>query len=320
MGAVYPEIEPYDHGMLDVGDGDLVYWEVCGNPDGKPAVVLHGGPGSGCTPGHRRFFDPGAYRIVLLDQRGCGRSTPHASEPDVDLSANTTDHLVADLELLRERLGIEKWLVFGGSWGSILGLVYAERYPARVSELVLTGVFTGGHAEYELLTRGLGGLFPEAWARFRGAVPDDDLLDGYHRLLFDPDPAVRHKASRDWCDWEEAIVPSPEPSARFLDADFRLAFTRIVTHYWRHDSWLGDGAVLKEIGSLAGIPGVIVQGVLDVGNLLGIPWALKHAWPGCELVLIDEAGHHVSDAGMSESLVAATDRFAQQRRLTVEGA
>jgi proline iminopeptidase len=309
---VYPEIEPYDHGLLDVGDGNLVYWEVCGNPDGKPAVVLHGGPGSGCVPWHRRFFDPSVYRIVLLDQRNCGRSIPHASEPDVDLSANSTDNLVADLERLRELLGIGKWLVFGGSWGSILGLTYAERYPARVSELVLTGVFTGSHAEHELLTRGLGGLFPEAWQRFRAAVPDENLLDGYHRLLFDPDPAVREKASRDWCDWEEAIAPAPEPSERFMDVDYRLAFTRIVTHYWRHDGWLGDGVVLREVGSLAGIPGVIVQGVLDVGNLLGIPWELKHAWPGCELVLVGQAGHHVSDAGMSESLIAATDRFGKR--------
>jgi proline iminopeptidase len=309
---VYPEIEPYDHGLLDVGDGHLVYWEACGNPDGKPAVVLHGGPGSGCTPWHRRFFDPAVYRIVLLDQRNCGRSTPHASEPDVDLSANTTAGLIADLEQLRALLGIEKWLVFGGSWGSVLGLAYAERHPASVSELVLTGVFTGNHAEQELLTRGLGGLFPEAWQRFRAAVPDENLLDGYHRLLFDPDPAVREKASRDWCDWEEAIVPAPEPSRRFMDVDYRLAFTRIVTHYWRHDSWLGDGVVLRDVGLLAGIPGVIVQGVLDVGNLLGIPWELKHSWPGCELVLVGQAGHHVSDTGMSESLITATTHFAHR--------
>ena len=185
--TLYPEIEPYRHGMLDVGDGNLVYWEECGNPDGRPAVVLHGGPGSGCTPGARRMFDPGAYRVVLLDQRGCGRSRPHASDPGTDLSANTTDHLVADLELLRRHLGIEKWLVFGGSWGSVLGLVYAQRHPQRVSELVLFAVTTGRRAETKLLTRGLGRVFPEAWQRFRDGVPrqdrDGDLADAYHRLL-----------------------------------------------------------------------------------------------------------------------------------------
>jgi proline iminopeptidase len=316
MVGVYPEIEPYEHGMLDVGDGNLVYWEVCGSPQGKPAVVLHGGPGSGCTAGARRLFDPGRYRIVLFDQRGCGRSRPHASDPRIDLATNTTEHLLADIELLRRHLGVERWLVFGGSWGSVLGLVYAQRHPQRVSGLVLTGVATARRAEVELLTRGLGRLFPEALARFRDGVPaadrDGGLADAYHRLLGDPDPAVREKAARGWCDWEEAIVPtSPRPNPRYARPEFRMAFARIVTHYWRHDHFLDDGIVLRQAGRLAGIPGVIVQGSLDLGNLLGTAWELAHAWPGCELQLVDEAGHDSSHPGITDALIAATDRLAE---------
>jgi proline iminopeptidase len=274
----YPEIGPYEHGMLGVGDGHLVYWEACGNPRGKPAVVLHGGPGSGCGPGVRRYFDPDAYRIVLFDQRGCGRSTPHASDPGSDLASNTTAHLLADLELLRRHLGVDRWLVFGGSWGSVLGLAYAERHPDRVSEMVLSGVATGRRAETDLLTRGLGRLFPEAWGRFRDGVPaadrDGDLADAYARQLGDPDPAVRAKAARNWCDWETAIIPTSPPHPRFADPAFPMAFARLVTHYWRHGSWLEEGVLLEQAGRLAAIPGVLVQGMLDLGNLLGTPWEL----------------------------------------------
>ncbi|MGW7006634.1 prolyl aminopeptidase [Streptomyces sp. NPDC054933] len=313
--GLYPEIEPYEHGMLDVGDGNLVYWEVCGNPRGKPAVVLHGGPGSGCTAGLRRYFDPEAYRIVLWDQRGCGRSTPHASDPSTDLSANTTEHLLADMELLRQRLRIDRWLVFGGSWGAVLGLVYAERHPERVTELVLTAAATGRRSETDLLTRGLGQVFPKAWARFQAGVPaadrDGDLAAAYRRLLHDPDAAVREKAARDWCDWETAIaVAVPKPIARYERAEFRMAFARIVTHYWSHGHWLEEGDVLRQTRALAGIPGTIVQGSLDLGNLLGTPWELASAWPDSELVLVDEAGHTFGDTGIRDALIAATDRYA----------
>ncbi|MBL1068833.1 prolyl aminopeptidase [Streptomyces sp. 7-21] len=319
MSGLYPETEPYATGTLDVGDGHRLYWETCGAPDGKPVVVLHGGPGSGCTSGMRRFFDPAAYRIVLFDQRGCGRSTPHASERAADLSANTTAHLLADLERLREHLGIERWQVFGGSWGCALGLLYAERHPDRVTELVLTGVATGRRAETDLLTRGLGAYFPAAWRRFRDGAPadgrDGDLAAAYARLLADPDPAVHERAARDWCDWEEAIDVTREgPSPRFASPRFRLAFARLVTHYWSHGSWLEEGQVLREAPALAGIPGVMVQGSLDPGNLLGTPWELARAWPDGELCLIDEAGHSIGDAGMAEALVAATDRFARRGR------
>jgi proline iminopeptidase len=319
MARLYPDIEPSEHGMLDVGDGNLVYWEVCGNPRGKPAVVLHGGPGSGCTPGVRRYFDPNEYRIVLFDQRGCGRSRPHASDPHTDLGANTTEHLLGDMERLRRYLDIDRWLVFGGSWGCVLGLAYAERHPQLVSELVLTGVATGRRLETDLITRGLGRLFPVAWAKFRAAVPEDardgDLAGAYSRLLNDADPAIRARAAQDWCDWEMAIEPpSPQPNPRYLRPEFRIAFARIVTHYWRHGSWLEEGTLLREAGRLAGIRGAIVQGSLDLGNLLGTPWELAYAWPDGDLELIGHAGHNYSDPGIQEALVAATDRFRRYSR------
>ncbi|MFE0104338.1 prolyl aminopeptidase [Streptomyces sp. NPDC059009] len=313
--GLYPDIEPFDHGMLDVGDGNRVYWEVCGNPVGRPAVVLHGGPGSGCTPHFRRYFDPDAYRIVLLDQRGCGRSTPHASDPATDMSLNTTRHLLADLELLRRHLGIERWLVWGASWGSVLGLRYAQTFPERVSELVLTGLATGSRAEVDLMTRGLGRIFPEAWADFRDAVPEDardgDLAAAYGALMESPDAAVRAAAARAWTDWETAFASAPPRSVpRYEDPVFREAFVRIVTHYWAHDHWLGgDEVILRDAGSLAGIPGTLVQGALDFGNLLGIPWRLAGAWPGSELVLVSDVGHNAGAAGIAAELVRATDRY-----------
>ncbi len=309
----YPEIEPFSQGMLDVGDGQQVYWEVCGNPAGKAAVVLHGGPGSGCNAGLRRYFDPARYRIVLFDQRNCGRSLPHASDPTTDLAANTTEHLLGDLEHLRQHLGIERWLVFGGSWGSALGLAYAERHPDRVTEMILISIATGRRAETDLLTRGLGVIFPDAWARFVAGVPeaerDGDLAAAYARRLADPDPLVRARAARDWSDWENAILPGVPPLARYEDADFSMAFARIVTHYWSHGSWLDEGALIRDAGRLASIPGVLIEGSLDLGNLLGTPWLLADAWPGSELILIDEAGHDGSHPAMQAAVLAATDRF-----------
>jgi len=317
VGTLYPDIEPYDRGMLEVGDGHRVYWETCGNAAGKPAVVLHGGPGSGCTMGARRYFDPGRYRIVLFDQRGCGRSTPHASGPNADLSANTTGHLLADIEWLRRRLGVDRWLVFGGSWGSTLALAYAERHPDRVSEMVLIGVATTTQEEIDWITRGVGRFFPEQWERFRDGVPvgerDGSVVDAYHRLLMATDPAVHEKAARDWCDWEMAVVavhPNHMPNPRYERPDFRLAFARIVTHYWRHNAWLEDGVLLREVGRLSGIPGVLIHGRLDFGSPLVTAWQLARNWPGSELVIVDDAGHEARDPGMAESVVAATDRFA----------
>ncbi len=317
MADLFAPIEPYDHGLLDVGDGHRVYWEVCGNPAGKPALVLHGGPGSGCTPGARRSFDPRVYRIVLFDQRGSGRSTPHASAPGIDLSTNTTAHLLADIERLRTHIGIERWLVFGGSWGSTLALAYAERHPGRVTEMVLVSIATTTPAEIDWITRGVGMFFPEAWARFQGGAPESDrggsLVDAYHRLLMHPDPAVCETAARDWCDWEMTLVdvhPSHKPNPRYENPAFRLGFARLVTHYWRHGAWLEDGALLRDAGRLAGIPGILIHGRLDLGGPLVTPWRLANAWPGSELIVVGGAGHDARDPGMTESVVAATNRFA----------
>jgi proline iminopeptidase len=312
----YPEIEPYEHGMLEAGDGQRIYWETCGSPNGKPAVVLHGGPGSGCTPGFRRYFDPAAYRVVLFDQRGAGRSVPHASEPAVDLSTNTTDHLIGDIELLREHLGIEQWLVWGGSWGATLGIAYAERHPQRVTEIVLASVTLTRPDDVHWLYHGVGLFFPEEWQRFRDGVPpaerDGDLVAAYYRLLGHPDPAVREKAARDWCDWEDALVsmePGHEPNPRYEDPRFRMAFARIVTHYFHHHAWLEDGILLRDAHRLAGIPGVLIHGRLDLGSPVATAWALVEAWPGADLELVGTG--HTGGGEMTDRLVAATDRFAR---------
>jgi len=318
MATLYPEIEPDQHGMLDVGDGNLVYWEACGNPGGKPVVVLHGGPGSGCTPWHRRLFDPEAYRVVLFDQRGCGRSRPHAGAPDTDLTSNTTFNLIADMEGLRRHLDIDRWLVWGGSWGSVLALAYAERYPERVTEMILWGVGTGRRSEFDWLFRGGVALFfPKQWERFRKAVPrakrDDDIVEAYHELLHDPDPEVRRQGALEWCMWESATPSWPPTSglaSRFIDPAYAMAFARLVTHYVRHDAWLDDGGLRRHADSLSGTPGVLVNGRFDFQSPIASAWELHRAWPRAELVVVDDAGHDPSDARITEALISATDRFA----------
>lgn len=316
---MYPEIEPYDHGMLDVGDGHLVYWETCGNPDGKPAVVIHGGPGSGAGAFWRQYFDPAKYRVVLFDQRGCGRSTPDAAEPEVDLSTNTTWHLTADMEKLRNHLGIEKWLLLGGSWGATLSLAYAEQHPSAVSEIVLWSVTNTTPQEVEWITRDMGRIFPAEWARFRDGVPaaerDGNLAQAYSRLLHDPDPAVREKAARDWCDWENTHVATHanhKPNPRYQDPRFRLRFARLVTHYWGHAGWLEAGILQRDAGKLAGIPGVLIHGRLDISGPADIAWKMAQAWPGAELQLVEEAGHGLGARSMSDLVLEALDRFAER--------
>ena len=315
---MYPPIEPYEHGLLAVGDGHELYWESCGNPAGQPALVLHGGPGSGCTSWPRRYFDPDRYRVVLFDQRGAGRSTPHASDPSTDLSTNTTHHLLADIEALRSHLGVERWLVYGVSWGTTLGLAYAQRHPARVRALVLASVVTTTSREVAWVTRDMGRVFPEQWARFRagaGAAPSshEDLASAYARLLADPDPAVRERAAADWCAWEDthvATVPGYRPDPRYEDPRFRMAFARLVTHYWSHHAWLEDGSLLRGASRLVGIPGVLVQGQLDISGPPDVAWRLTQAWPDAELIVVGGAGHGTGDATVTSSIVAALDRFA----------
>jgi proline iminopeptidase len=245
---------------------------------------------------------------VLFDQRNCGRSRPSAADPAVDLSANTTDHLIADMELLREHLGIDRWMLFGGSWGCVLSLVYAERHPHRVTELVQMGLATGRREDVELLTRGLGGIFPQAYAKFVALLPEnerDNPAAGYHKLLNDPDPAVRDRAMRAWCDWEDAMLPYAPARAMYEeDEKFAYAFTRLVTHYWSQDHF--------NAGKLKDIPTVLVQGVLDLGNLVGTPWLLARALPHAELVMVPDEGHSVRSEGMRHALVTATDKFAEK--------
>jgi len=308
-------VEPYETGMLDVGDGHSLYWEVVGNPQGKPAVMLHGGPGSGSTPGMRRAFDPERWRVVIFDQRNSGRSSPHAGDPEVDLSANTTPHLVADVERLREHLGIDRWLVWGGSWGVTLGLAYAEAHPERVSELVLVAITDGSRRQVEWMTRDMGRVFPREWETFRNGVPeaerDGDLAAAYSRLLHDPDPGVRARAARAWCDWEDvhvSLAPDAKPHLSVRDPAFQLCFARVVTHYWANAHFLPDGQLLRDAGRLAGIPGVMVHGRYDVSGPLDMAWALHRAWPDSELVVIGDAGH--SSASMGPALAAAIERFS----------
>ncbi|HZD96786.1 MAG TPA: prolyl aminopeptidase [Micromonosporaceae bacterium] len=323
----YPPIEPYDTGMIDTGDGQHIYWETCGNPDGKPALVVHGGPGSGCTPGMRKAFDPQRYRIILFDQRGCGRSQPHASDPATDMSNNSTDHLLRDMEQLREHLGVDRWLLWGGSWGSTLALAYAEQYPSRVSEIVLVSVTMSRRSDIDWLYRGAGRFFPEAWARFRDAAgantfkrptdtypPIEELLSVYAERMGDPDRAVRERAAAEWCAWEDAPISMETNgtpgaySARVDDA--RLAFVRICAHYFAHGAFLEEGAILRDAGRLAGIPGVLIHGRQDLGGPAVVAWELAQAWPDAKLRIIDDSGHTGSDT-MAHTMLAALDGFAR---------
>ena len=310
MRFFYPAIDAHANGMLDVGAGHRVYWEVSGNPDGKPVVFLHGGPGAGTTPLHRRLFDPAAYRIVLFDQRGCGRSTPHVATREPD-EHNTTWHLVADMEALREHLGIEQWQLFGGSWGATLALAYAQTHPARVTEIILRGVFLLRRSELDWLYRGgAGALFPAEWAAFASLVPEGDILDGYARLLGDPARAA--EAATAWSDWEAAVValdPNPGLAAAYGDPRFAIAFAKLALHYFRHDGWLDDEQLVRDAGKLTGIPGRIVQGRYDVVSPPVTAWELHRAWPDSVLTILPKAGHAITDYGVLDALVAATDEF-----------
>ncbi|HWG05808.1 MAG TPA: prolyl aminopeptidase [Beijerinckiaceae bacterium] len=310
--ALYPHVEPYDSGRLDVGDGHRLYWEVCGNRHGHPALFLHGGPGGGCQADHRRLFDPDRYRIVLFDQRGGGRSQPSGS-----LGSNTTADLVSDIEKLRLHLGVEDWLVLGGSWGAALALAYAEAHRDRVRALVLRGVFSARRCEVDWLYRdnGAARLFPEAFARFAAPIPESerhDLVGAYHRKLMSGDSAIVADAAREWCAWESGLLTlQPRTYARSGGAtQGEIALARIETHYFIHDCFLEEGQLLANAGRLAGIPGVIVQGRYDVVTPAATSFLLHRAWPGSTFEIVPTAGHATGEPGIASALVAATDHFA----------
>jgi proline iminopeptidase len=310
---LYPEIEPYASGSLPVGDGHEIYYEQCGNPAGKPVVFLHGGPGAGCSPKARRFFNPDKYRIVLFDQRGCGRSTPHAC-----LDANTTWHLVGDIEKLRVALGIERWQVFGGSWGSTLALAYAQTHPQRVTELVLRGIFMLRRWELEWFYQaGADALFPDAWDAYLAAIPEverGDLMSAYHRRLTSSDPQVQLDAAKAWSVWEGStsfLYQDPSHIEASAGDLFALAFARIECHYFVNGGFFDrDDQLLANAYRLKGIPAVIVQGRYDVVCPMRSAWDLKQVWPEADLRIVADAGHSAFEPGNLHELILATDRFA----------
>jgi proline iminopeptidase len=320
MSYRYPAIEPYDSGMLEVSDGHRVYWESCGNRNGKPALYLHGGPGSGCSPSSRTFFNPKVYRIVLFDQRGCGRSAPLANEPDADLRTNTTAKLISDIEQLRQLLNVDGWTtLLGMSWGTTLALAYAQAHPRRVNALVLALVTTTSRREVRWLTEGVGSIFPREWERFAAVVQPalrgGSLVDAYAAMLFDPDPTVRERAASEWCAWEDAHISLTKdhvPNLRFNNPQFRLRFARLVTHYWRNAAFLEDEQLIRDASVLDGITGELIHGRHDVSSPLETAWRLSKNWATSTLHVLEDAGH-----GGSHSLISATvsalDRFALNR-------
>lgn len=310
----YPPIEPYDFSMLSVGHSNEIYWEVCGNPGGKPALFLHGGPGCGLLPDSRRYFDPSGYRVVLFDQRNCGRSRPFAGDPKVSLEHNTTPHLVAEIERLRKHLRIERWLVFGGSWGSTLGLAYAQAHPERVTELVLRGVWLVRKSDeaWGFTSAGAAHLFPAEWAAFRAPIPaaeQDDLIAAYGRRITDPDPAVHVPAARAFVSWElsaNTLLPVTPPD---LDDAMLLAFARIMHRYISNGGFLPQEGLLAGVDRIRHIPAVIVNGRYDMKTPPDQAWDLHRAWPEAELHIVEDAGHGGSEPGIRLLLIQATNRF-----------
>ncbi|MAC81027.1 MAG: prolyl aminopeptidase [Rhodobacteraceae bacterium] len=312
---LYPPIDPFDQRMLDVGQGHQIYVEQCGNPTGLPVVVLHGGPGGGCSPAMRRYFDPEVYRIILFDQRGCGRSRPHAA-----VSNNTTWHLVADIEMIREELGIDKWVVFGGSWGATLSLIYAQAHPDRAKYLVLRGVFLMTQAELDWFYGGGAGKFwPETWDRFISVIPEDErgnMIEAYNKRLFSGDLSVETRYGRAWSAWENALatIHSTGLSGE-SPGDYARAFARLENHYFMNSGFLEfDGQILAHMDRIAQIPGIIVQGRYDMICPPSSAYALSEAWPAGELRMVRNAGHALSEPGISAELVRVTDMIAEAER------
>lgn len=312
----YPVNDPFDQGVVEVSGGHQVHWERVGNPSGKPAVVLHGGPGSGAQPWWRTYFDPARYCVTLFDQRGCGRSRPLASDPGIDLCTITMQHLIDDIETLRQLHGVERWLVFGGSWGSTLALAYAIEHPARVSELVLWGVTTTTRHEVDWMTWTMGEIYPEAFAQLRALVPGvqegGNLPAAYNRLLMSPDTALQDRAARAWCDWEERLATlsgPPKASARYADPVFRLTFARLVTHLFGNHAFLRPEGISARLDRLENIPAVFVRGRLDIASPLGVVWRLAQQLPNATLHVVEHEDHGGADV-TDDLLVQATDRFA----------
>lgn len=301
---LFPEITPYAHGMLKVDKRHALYWEQSGNPDGRAVVFLHGGPGAGSMPAHRRFFDPGHYRIVVFDQRGAGRSTPAA-----EIADNTTQHLIEDLETLRRHLDIENWLVFGGSWGACLALAYGIAYPKYCAGFVLRGVFLGRQRELEWFLHGMGTVFPEARRDFTGFLPEDewsDLADAYHRRLIDPDPAVHLPAARAWGRYEAACSVLVPKSA---GGGASLVMARIESHYFKHRMFMAENHLLDNLDRVRHLPAAIVQGRYDMVCPIVTADELAQAWPGADVTIVPDAGHAAMEPGIRAALVAATERF-----------
>ena len=312
--TLYPEIESYESGHLDVGDGHSLYWELSGNPDGKPVVFLHGGPGGGSSPDHRRQFNPDKYKILVFDQRGCGKSSPYAS-----LEANTTQHLIEDIEKLRTQVAkVEKWMVFGGSWGSTLSLAYAQAHPERATELVLRGIFLFDQYEVDWLYKegGASAIYPDAWEEFVGLIPEGergDLVEAYRRRLTSDDQAAQLTAAKAWSKWEGVTVtllPNAHVIEEFTSPDKAIAIARIENHYMANGGWLEEGQLLRGAEKLRSIPGVIVQGRHDSCTPPKAAWALKKAWPEVELNIVPDGGHLFNEPGILDGLVRATDKFA----------
>jgi proline iminopeptidase len=314
LRTLYPPIEPYTTGTVDVGDGHTVYYERCGTPGAKPAVFLHGGPGGGMSPNHRRLFDPSAYDVMLFDQRGCGQSTPHAA-----LHANTTWHLVDDIERLRQLAGVDQWLVFGGSWGSTLALAYAQTHPSKVSELIVRGVYTVTPAEIAWYYQfGVSEMFPDKWERFEAPIPENerhDMVAAYRKRLTGSDAAVQLQAAKAWSIWEGetiTLLPSQDLSSAFADEHFALAFARIENHYFSHGAWLEEEQLLRNAGRLHGIKGTIVHGRYDMPCPARYAYQLHKAWPQADFHLIEGAGHAYKEPGILDALINATDQYARK--------
>jgi len=312
---LYPEIEPHSSGMLRLDGTHQMYWEQCGNPRGEPVLFLHGGPGAGAAPAHRRFFDPAHYRIVIYDQRGAGRSTPLG-----ELRDNTTPHLIADIETLRRHLGIERWLIFGGSWGSTLALAYGEAHPERCSGFILRGIFLCRRSEIEWFLYGLRAFFPEAWRTFSELIPESersDLLKAYYRRLTDPDPRVHMPAARAWSTYEgvcSTLLPSPETVAYFASDVVALGLARIEAHYFSHDIFLPENSLLRHLDCIRRIPGVIVQGRYDAVCPIVTADEVHRAWPEAEYIVVPDAGHSAWEPGICAQLVKATEAFKTRVR------